>query len=249
MGSLLVGAALWALAMPPQEAFDRQRVDEARRRHAAGEELMAREAFEEAGREFREATRLDPDFFLAHYSLGQAQMALKRFPEAIEAYSGAREAILRQSSLEGHARVESERRRRDEINEIEESVQRLRSGHIKGVQGFGQELALEERLRVLKAADMRGVEGRPGVPAELSLALGSAHYRLGQLEDAEREYRAAITVDPKHGGAHNNLAVVCMMTGRFDEARVEMQRAEQAGFTVSPAFKRDLQQRMSAVKQ
>jgi Flp pilus assembly protein TadD len=43
-----------------------------------------------------------------------------------------------------------------------------------------------------------------------------------------------------HGEIHNNLAVVCMVTGRYDEAEREVQLAEKAGFRVSPAFKEEL---------
>jgi len=37
--------------------------------------------------------------------------------------------------------------------------------------------------------------------------------------DAEREYRAAIAVNGKLGEAHNNLAVVLLLTGRAAERR------------------------------
>ena len=48
-------------------------------------------------------------------------------------------------------------------------------------------------------------QGRPQTlrrsPPVLSLALGSAYFRSGQLADAEREYRAALDVKPKLGRA------------------------------------------------
>jgi hypothetical protein len=37
-----------------------------------------------------------------------------------------------------------------------------------------------------------------------------------------------------------------MMSGRLEEAEREIKAAEKAGFTVSPQFKADLKQRMSA---
>ncbi len=54
------------------------------------------------------------------------------------------------------------------------------------------------------------------------------------MADAEREYRAASKVEPKLGEAHNNLAVVLVLTGRLDDAEREMKAAEKAGFRVSP---------------
>ena len=76
-----------------------------------------------------------------------------------------------------------------------------------------------------------------------SLALGSAYFRSDALPDAEREYRAAIEVDPKLGEAHNNLAVVYMQTGRHAEADAEIKVAEKAGFRVNPQLKEDSKKR------
>ena len=50
----------------------------------------------------------------------------------------------------------------------------------------------------------------------------------------------AIDRAPREVAAHNNLAVVCMMTGRLDEARKEITAAEEAGFMVAQRFKNAL---------
>ena len=50
------------------------------------------------------------------------------------------------------------------------------------------------------------------------------------MADAERNYRAALCVDPKQSEAHNNLAVVSLLTGRYPEADDEIKAAEKAGF-------------------
>jgi len=243
--ALVLGAL--AVASPAQEMLEQQRRDDARKHYRAGEEYMLSEAFEPAAREFKSATALDPGFVLAYYSLGQARMALKQYPGAVEAYTACRDLFLREASVDRRARAENDRRRRDEIAEMEESLVRLRSGQIKGTTQ-GQQIALEQRISVMKDQQYRGEHGTHQVPAEVSLGLGSAHFRLGKLTEAEQNYRSAIRVDGKMGAAHNNLAVIYMMSGRFDEAEREIQAAEKAGFTVSSQFKQDLKQRMTAKK-
>ena len=52
--------------------------------------------------------------------------------------------------------------------------------------------------------------------------------------------REALRVESNLGEAHNNLAVVCMLTGRYSEAEPELQAAEKAGFRVNPEFKHEL---------
>jgi tetratricopeptide (TPR) repeat protein len=245
MRSLWLALALAVLAVPApaQNMIEKQRMDEARRHYKTGEELMLTESFEDAVREFQAAIELDPSFALAHYSLGQALMALKRFPAALEAYTACRDTLTRASSLDQEARAEVDKRRRDEIRELEDSLSRVREGKIKGATP-ANEVALEQRIRMLKDSDMRGAEQGVRVPAEVSLALGSAYFRLNRLENAEQEYRAAIASNNKLGAAHNNLAVIHMMSGRFAEAEQEVKLAEKSGFTVSPQFKDDLKAKL-----
>jgi Flp pilus assembly protein TadD len=63
------------------------------------------------------------------------------------------------------------------------------------------------------------------------------------MVDAEAAYREALQVDPALGEGHNNLAVVLMLTGRYDEADRGGKAAEEHGFQVSSQFKADLKKR------
>jgi len=89
-------------------------------------------------------------------------------------------------------------------------------------------------------------DGNPEPPAEISLALAGAWYRQGNLEEAEKENKNALKSRPDYGQAHNNLAVICMMTGRIPEAQAEVEKAEKAGFTVNPRLKEELAKRAAA---
>jgi Flp pilus assembly protein TadD len=203
---------------------------------------MRQETFEEAASEFRAATHLDPLFVLAHYSLGQALMALKRYPDAVSAFLDCRTAVEQFGALRQRDRAAAERRITDEVRELKDHITAIQSGRIKTASGNATILSLEERIRVLEDARLRGAEDRGLVPAEFSLALGSAYFRNGQVREAEREYKAAIAVNPKLGAAHNNLAAIYLMAGRLDEAEQAVKRAEKSGFKVDPRLKQDIQQ-------
>jgi tetratricopeptide (TPR) repeat protein len=98
-----------------------------------------------------------------------------------------------------------------------------------------------EEQRQLEARLNRSKGAPPlPVPAGLSMALGSAYYRTGDLEGAEREYLEAVRVDPAFGEAHSNLAVLYMFTSRLDQAELEVALAEKSGFKVNPRLKDDL---------
>jgi tetratricopeptide (TPR) repeat protein len=204
---------------------------------------MIEEDFAKAATEFRMATRLDPGYTMAYYSLGQANMALGRYDEAATAYESCRETIVARSKLNVEQRGESRQARADELLDIEAAI--LRWGGPEGPPNI-QTMRLEERKRLLEQQQEKDAISAVGVPAELSVALGSAYFRLKRLEDAEREYRAAITAGDQTGAAHNNVAVIYMMTERYAEAQQSVQWAEDAGFRVDPRFKEDLEKRAAA---
>lgn len=219
---------------------------EAVKHYRAGEEQMHAEAWEAAVTEFRAAVRLDPLFDLAHYSLGQAYMALKRYSEAAGAYLACREAIRAKASLDQKEWAALERQRDDELRELRQTVRNVQSGQIKTPTPDAMVLRLEERIRVLEEGRMRGKQGRFEVPADVSLALGSAYLRQSLLSEAEAAYLDAVRVNGKLGAAHNNLAIVYLRTGRLKEAAEEIRLAERAGFRVSPRLKEDLAQAAAA---
>ena len=115
-----------------------------------------------------------------------------------------------------------------------------------------QTAAMQERLRQLQEQRRqiqeyltRGSAITVGnsVPAFVSLALGSAYFRLEQWPDAERAYKEAIAADPRTGEAHNNLAVVYLLTERYREAEAEVRAAEKAGYRVPQGLKDDIRKK------
>jgi tetratricopeptide (TPR) repeat protein len=147
------------------------------------------------------------------------------------------------ASLDADQHNALERAREDEIRDVKEWLLRAQQGKIKSQSSFSLEVQLQERLRVLEGARMRGKENIVTVPAGLMLGLGSAYFRSGQMAEAEAAFLEAVKIDPKLGPAHNNLAVMHMMSGRFEEAEQEVRRAEKAGTPVSDSFKRELARR------
>jgi Flp pilus assembly protein TadD len=253
VASTLAVAALLVTSPPagPQASPDvvSQRTHkEALDHYRAGLEKMRAETFEEAEREFRTAVRLDPLFVMAYYNLGQARMSLHHYPDAVQAFLDCREAHHKLAALQQTNQALADQRRDQEIQELQDSIRLFRSGNVHTA-GDPEHMVmkLESRLQQLRSEKRRGVTSME-TPAEFSLALGSAYFRSGKPADAEREYREAIKVNSKLGEAHNNLAVICFLTGRLSEAEKEMKAAEKSGFTVNPRFKDDLKKAEKAAK-
>ncbi len=236
---LLVGSGAAAAQVSRSDAASEESRKEAREHYQAGMEKMRAESFEEAADEFRFAIRLDRLFVPAHYQLGAARMALKQYPEAVEALERCISVYKELTTLQETDRALWEKRLDEEIEALKQSLQVVSRPDSHAVQPQNTALRLESRLHDLESQKRRGVTATD-VPAEFSLALGSAYLRSGRVPDAEKAYAEAIRVNPKMGEAHNNLAVVYFRTGRLDEAEKELKAAEKSGFAVNPRFKDDL---------
>lgn len=233
----LVLSSAGAVAAQTADTISRRQALE---RYRAGQELLTAERYEQAAAEFTAAIGLDPMLTLAHYGLGQAYMGLKRYTSAIQAFTGCRDAYSRLAALRQSDMLAAQRLLDEEARELRDSLARVRGGQIKNA-GPAMEQQLEKRLEELETL-RKGPNGdRLQPPAEVSLALGSAYYRNGQAPDAEREWRSAVSANPRLGEAHNNLAVIYLQTGRKKEAEEAVKAAERARFRVHPQLKADIQ--------
>ena len=215
-----------------------------------GQHLLSSERFEQAAEAFREAIRLDPALTMAHYGLGQANMALKEYPAAVKAFQGARAAFHDRAADTLTRNLENDQLRQDRVRLLQDKIREnqqlvLPTGSRQAQERDRRVQQWEMEAAMLQRSSLAGVHQTPDIPPGFLLALGSAHFRAGQLADAEREYRAALEVQPRLGEARNNLAVALLLTGRPAEAREQIKLAEKAGFKVAPGLKEDVEKALA----
>jgi Flp pilus assembly protein TadD len=244
--SVLAWLFVVALVSVPaaQMVSDRNQRD-ALQHYRAGEEAMHGERLDVAEREFREAVKLDPLLHLAHYGLGQVFMRTKRFPLAVRAYLDAREAFRTGAAQALQDETVYQRQIEDQIRALQDAKRSFEGNgpRTKVPDVNSTLLRIDMQINQLRNLRRRNPDKPTEVPGWISLALGSAYFRTDAMADAEREYREAVRVEPKLGEAHNNLAVVLMLTGRLEDAEREIKLAEQNHFRVNPQLKDDLKQR------
>jgi tetratricopeptide (TPR) repeat protein len=244
MRTLILAASLLMAASLPMAAAAQSNQARAVQHLRSGQNALHREQWEEAEREFKTAIELDPLLELAHYGLGQTYMATRRYVEAVRAYTATRDAFHRAVGEQVTNQVEAERRLDDQIRSLRDQRRAVESGRIRTSTSSNVASVLaqiDDQISQLEGMRRRDSStGTPLTPAYISVALGSAYFRSNSFPDAEREWRAALQANPKLGEAHNNLAVVLMLTGRYDEAEREVQLAEKSGHKVSDRFKDDL---------
>ena len=243
-GKACVLAVLLGLAAQTQ-AVEVNKARDAERHYRAGVESMKSEAWDQAADEFHAAIAADPEMVLAHYNLGQCRMAQRRYVEAVAAYRNTKDAFTRMGHLSEADRGKGERDRQDEIRGLRDNLNLLNT--VKDGSADRRAMEIESRIRLLESMRFKGKE-RPEMPAEFPLALGSAYFRQQKLAEAEAEYVEAARLNPKLGAAHNNLAVIYLMTGRPVDAESAIKRAEKSGFPVNAHLKEDIKRANAARK-
>ncbi len=154
-------------------------------------------------------------------------MNIKRFPAAVAAFLGCRDAFvantarLATNDLAGTTptrRSDSGARGRENA-----SGQRPRQGDVLGRSGRSgaAHLGNESEPFPRRQRDARGP--RRGFPSRsVARISAAARWPTPNASIARRSWSI-----PKLGEAHNNLAVVCLLTGRYPEADDEIKAAEE----------------------
>ena len=207
--------------------------------------FMRAEAWPEAAKSFQQAIDIDEQFEDAYYGLGQARMRMKAYAEAIAAYLKCRDLYRAYAGRQFTSKQDAQRHRNDRLIEIDESIRQFQTGP-QTATSQDRLRQLQEQRRQIQEYISRGANMtiENSVPAFVYVALGSAYFRTEQWADAEREFKAAIAVDPRLGAAFSNLAVLYLQTSRYKEADEAVKSAEKAGFRVHPQLKQDIKDKL-----
>jgi tetratricopeptide (TPR) repeat protein len=245
MARLLIAAVLMAVTMVPMEAQSPGDRNKSRAQNRAGWEFMQSEQFENAVKAFQSAVEIDSTFEMPWYGLGRAHLALKQFVSASSALERCRSLYEAQVGRQFTSQQEAQRYRQDRITEIDEMIRQVQSGP-QSLARQDQARQLQEQRRQLQEYITRGntVAMGTGVPAWVSLSLGSAYFRSGKMPDAEREFKAAAEADRRSGEALSNLAVVYLETQRYALALEAVESAKKTGFKVNPELEKAIRSRI-----
>ncbi len=246
--------SLWSdvVAKSPQKA---------RPHNNLGEALFDRGQFDGAEREYREALRLDPSIIEAHFNLGLIHEAEGRFDEAVREYGEAIKlapALARPHNHLGFA-LETKGLLEEAVREYlvaltadptdPETLDNLGNVYVKQGRPDDAIAAFEQAIAELEQAHRDYVRVGPillspsNQLAAVRTNLGIAFEAKGRVDDATREYREAIRLDPGRAEAHNALGDLLRRRGRAVEAveqcRLALELNPRPEFALSVAFALD----------
>ena len=241
LAGCVVVLCLASAASSGAQVVDNLAHENALNHYKAGDDLFHDEMFARAAIEYKTAIKLDPLLLIAYYQLGQSFMQLRQYQEAIQADLAGKNAFQSMALMLSKNDLTMEQRRDDEVRQLQDSIEQLQNMRLPAT--YPREariMQMQQRITDLERTKKVGPTALQP-PAELSLALGSAYFRTGDLISAEREWKEAVTVNSKLGEAHNNLAALYAATGRKAEAQQAVKNAERSGYRVNPSLKADIQ--------
>jgi tetratricopeptide (TPR) repeat protein len=256
MWSLVLVSGALLLQSPAARTTLSPDLQRAQQHDRAGWSRVDAKDFDGAVREFDAALQISAEYADALHGLGKSRMALKQYDAAARALERCRDSYARAGTQDAEHRLLANRARENQLATLRRRLAELEGPSTPGTTGRGgapagssEVLDVKQQIREIQADREPGpVTGKPTpVPAFVSLALGSAYFRLDRLADAEREFRTAIAVQPTFGEAHSNLALVCLLTGRAAEAQAHVRLAEEAKFQVNPELKRQIRDALARI--
>ena len=161
--------------------------------------------------------------------LGEAYVALGRFPEARKCF--ARALAIKPGDAELHRNLGSALSMLGKSAEAITCYRRaiaLEPRNPGAHFGLGQELEKIGRLDEAAQNFTRALQLQPGA-AQVHVSLGGVLQDLGRLVEAEASYRSALAIDPELALAHNNLGALLQQCRRLEEAEQSFRNALEHG--------------------
>jgi tetratricopeptide (TPR) repeat protein len=201
-----------------------------------GEQLLKKEKDTKAEKSLKKCIEIFPQHAQAHYYLSKIFYKKNNLQEALTYISKARQyykVYVMMNRLEKQKKLE----------ELNESMRGIRKE--LEFQDWG---GRRDELRRGLVEAQKKVKGlRENLKAYLlsaNITLGDYHYfhgniyfKLKKYQDANNQYVEAIKLNPKHGDAYNNLAILFFMIKDYDKALDYLNQAESNGGNVNPKFK------------
>ncbi|MDD8013584.1 MAG: tetratricopeptide repeat protein [Acidobacteriota bacterium] len=208
-----------------------------------GEKQFSKGNLDKAEKKLLEALALMPEHADASYVLAQVQLKRKDFPKALALIIDAEKhyaSISRFRTFTHQQYLDRLRQQRQNLEDMKNQILANLSRTSKS-ESSAATREIDQNILVINSRLSTPIPPTYEIPADYYYIHGNALFQLGRRADAEVQYREAIRVDPTHGNAYNNLALVLFSLGRFQEALDCLQRAEAAGVKINPDFKRDLE--------
>ena len=186
---------------------------------AANQDFLAGES------DFEQATRIEPENAVAHYQLGLARAAQKKWELAIASF----EVAIHHNPHDLDWHIEREQARR-EIGDLDGVLKDYndaleRTPHLQGLYLRRAQALREARMPDVGIRDLdTAITLSPDEPAAYVLR-GHFRYEGGKIDDATEDYRRSIELNPNSGEGYAGLGHISFDSGDYEGAAIYFKEA------------------------
>jgi tetratricopeptide (TPR) repeat protein len=203
------------------------------------------------------ALSIMPEHADACYVMAQLHLKRKALPEALAAIIRAEKnyiSITRLHTFTYQTYLDKLRQQRQDLGErlqkVKEALSRwpISSSNPDPLRDRleNEEQSLNQNILSVDARLNSPIPPTFEVPADYFYIHGNALYQLRRPVEAAAKYQEAIHLDPRHGKAYNNLALVTFSQGKFREALDCLVQAEASGAEVNADFKKAVESKVQS---
>ena len=208
---------------------------------------------DKAEKKLRECLEIMPEHADADYVMAQVHLKRKAFPEALAAIAMAEKNYAANAKFKIFFQQDYLDRLRKQKQALDERRTLLQGAISKMSGGNNPERGRMEQevqtiVQNIREIDLKlnsPVSDIIEIPADYYYIHGNALYQLRRPLEAAARYQEAIRLDPAHGNAYNNLALVLFSQGKYKEALDCLVQAEAAGVKINPDFKKAVEAKVA----
>jgi tetratricopeptide (TPR) repeat protein len=258
----VMGITVLVLPLMAQKDFnmDEKRLIERFKRanpyYLDGAKQFAKGKLDKAEKKLMEAIKVMPEHADAYYVMAQIHLKRKAFPEALAAITTAEKNYAATAKLHTFTYQEYLDRLRKQKQDLEERRQKVQEALSRWPVSASnpdperdrlenEEQALTQNIHAVNNRLTSPIPPTFEIPADYFYIHGNALFQLRRAPEAAAQYQEAIRLDPKHGNAYNNMALVQFSLGKYREALDCLEQAEAAGVKVNPDFKKAVESKVT----
>ena len=264
--SFIVGVLFLTVLVPPllaQKDFNMEekklieRYKRANPLYLDGAKQFAKGNLDKAEKKLLAALAIMPEHADACYVMAQVHLKRKALPEALAAITEAEKNHVFIARLHTFTYQEYLDQLRQQRQDLEARRQRVKEALSRWPISTSnpdperdrlenEEQSLNQNILTIDSRLNSPIPPTFEVPADYYYIHGNALYELRRPLEAAAQYREVIRLDPHHGNAYNNLALVTFSQGKYREALDCLVQAEAAGAKVNPDFKKALESKVQS---
>jgi len=265
ISSLLLGVlGLTVLALPlrAQKDFnmDEKKLIESFKRanplYLDGAKQFIKGNLDKAEKKFLEALAIMPEHADAAYMMAQVHLKRKDLPQALASIIAAEKSFTANSQFhtftyqEYMDRLRQQKEqlvvRRTQVEEVLSNMPVSRADpNFERSRLERESQTLTQNIQTIDSRLNSPIPPTFEVPADYFYIHGNVFFQLRRPLEAADQYKEAIRLDPTHGNAYNNLALVLFSLGNSQEALDCLVKAEGAGVKVNPDFKKAVEAKVT----